>query len=166
MRLSVKRQTELALARMLAVLLLVCGLSAPAVYAQADSTAATVTEPAKDTPQHGGDEEEGNMMVEETDDIFKIPESKKPHTLLDTRLKLAGADVSGENITINYEVPFVGVVEFFLIDSYGREIYRNQYINPDGQNAIKLTPKKLAKGTYKYIMKYKGNVIEKTFVLS
>ena len=87
-------------------------------------------------------------------------------TVVDARIALKGAEVSGSFVVISYELPYSGMVEIRLFDASGQKIWQNQYAHTFGKNRIILKASKFNPGqTYAYQLNYKRDQVTQNFVV-
>jgi hypothetical protein len=84
-------------------------------------------------------------------------------TDLNTTVDLQGINNDGQTLAITYTIPYSGVVEFYLYTQDDELVWRNYYINTDGENEIKLIAKKIPPGNYRYELYYKGKTAGANF---
>lgn len=69
-------------------------------------------------------------------------------------------------VTLQYTLPYGGVVEVRLLNEEKKILWQNQYINNDGQNKIRFKSKTLSPGTYTIWVLYKGRTEERKLVIA
>ena len=73
-------------------------------------------------------------------------------------------NVSSQFLTINFSLPYAGVVDFSLKKKDGNILYRNYYLKEEGENRIMLKIHPLSKGEeYDLFLLYKGSDILHSF---
>jgi len=86
--------------------------------------------------------------------------------LVDAKILMRGTEINENFISINYEIPYSGMVEIRLFDATGQLIWRNQYDRPYGENRIVLRSSKLSPGaTYAYQLNYKRDMVREIITL-
>jgi hypothetical protein len=85
--------------------------------------------------------------------------SKKEESLKTAPLKpmeLTGVTNDGLLATINYNLPYSGMVELRVLSPEGKQIFTEQYIGKIGDNRIRLRTAPLKPGRHTFYLWYKG----------
>lgn len=73
-------------------------------------------------------------------------------------------DVSPQYLTIDFEIPYPGLVDFTLLHKDGKRIWKNYYVKEKGSNQIRVKVHTLPGGEqFGFNMAYKGNDISHNF---
>lgn len=76
----------------------------------------------------------------------------------DNKLVLKNTTFTQDAVSINYEIPFGGMIIFYLFDGEESLIWRTQGTQRRGENSILLKTAKLDQGKrYNFRLEYKGN---------
>jgi hypothetical protein len=84
---------------------------------------------------------------------------------VDLSMHLEQPVIQEELVIINYNLPYGGVVELKVFDKNKRLMWRNQYINIDGENRIRFKKSSLKPGNYTIWLLYKGRESELTLTI-
>jgi len=88
------------------------------------------------------------------------------HMPLDLTLQLKENVITPDKVIIRYSIPYDGMVEFRLFDAEQELIWRDQYIQLNGENEIRLKQTALPGGEYAYTITYKGRPTEGNFAVA
>jgi hypothetical protein len=92
--------------------------------------------------------------------------AKHAPRLVDAKLELIGTEISAGLVSINYKLPYSGMVEIRLFDSKGVQIWQNQYDHNVGENKILLKAGKFEPGeSYAYVLNYKRDEVREILVV-
>jgi hypothetical protein len=87
--------------------------------------------------------------------------------LVDARIEMIGTEISAGLVSINYKLPYSGMVEIRLFNSKGVQIWQNQYDHNVGENKILLKAGKFEPGeSYAYVLNYKRDEVREILVIS
>lgn len=87
--------------------------------------------------------------------------------LVDSKLNWQGITVDPEFVTLNYEIPYNGVVEFRLFNEKGEKIWQHYYINEFGENKIVLKRSKFKEDeTYMCQLNYKTDEVREPLIFN
>lgn len=80
---------------------------------------------------------------------------------------MIGTEISAGLVSINYKLPYSGMVEIRLFNSKGVQIWQNQYDHNVGENKILLKAGKFEPGeSYAYVLNYKRDEVREILVIS
>ncbi len=96
------------------------------------------------------------LFSQEDADAFEQDNANKFEQLL----KLTHLSLNEEFVTIDYEIPFGGMVEFRLYrpldGGENKLVWQTQHVRQPGEHDLKLRKKLLPNGPYHYTFHYKG----------
>lgn len=80
-------------------------------------------------------------------------------------LQIKEHNISPERLKILYKIPYGGMVEIRLFNQKDKMVWRDQYINKEGEHRIQLQSGRLPAGQYQYTLTYKGKKTKNTFTV-
>jgi hypothetical protein len=86
--------------------------------------------------------------------------------VIEVRVDIKAITMMPDHVLVNYEIPYGGMVEVRIYNALGRMVWRNQYIQRNGPNEVKIRSNRLPAGTYNMRFTYKGLDTEHPFTLS
>jgi len=95
--------------------------------------------------------------------LWAQAQAEKPKRNANDPLVFKSIKQQGDAVTLEYSIPFEGVVGFELMDADEKIVWRNQYVNLPGDNSIRFSTKPLIEGKYYYTLYYKGRETRKYF---
>lgn len=81
--------------------------------------------------------------------------------------RFLGYDIGDQFVVLNYDLPFDGMVELRIFTDEATLVWKNQYVNERGENAIRLKSSAFESGrSYTLQLNYKQDVFRKEFTLN
>ena len=78
-----------------------------------------------------------------------------------------GYEIGEEFVVLNYELPFDGMVELRIFTDEATLVWKNQYVNERGVNAIRLKSAAFESGHfYTLQLNYKQDIFRKEFTIN
>lgn len=120
----------------------------------AGQTTQPAAKPAAPPAQGGKTVGKADSTKKATADTSKKEEALKTAPL--KPLEFTGVTNEDNSATINYNLPYGGMVELRVLNPTGKQIFTEQYIGKIGENRIRLRTTTLKPGRHTFYLWYKG----------